>query len=84
MPGPDFLWSVDGYCKLVNYRFKIYAAINVYSQYIVWLYVGISACTSIVTSNRATPRHLTALSQLLSLATLLSSFSLRIRILSDQ
>ena len=40
--------------------------------------------TATVTSDRATPRHLTALSQLLSLAALLSSFSLRILILSDQ
>ena len=47
MPGPDFLWSVDSYCKLVNYGFEIYAAIDTYSHYIVWLYVGISACTSV-------------------------------------
>ncbi|KAL4766862.1 hypothetical protein BDW60DRAFT_221005 [Aspergillus nidulans var. acristatus] len=35
VPGPDFIWLIDGYLKLVLYRFKIYAAINAYSYYII-------------------------------------------------
>ena len=47
VPGPNYIWSLDGYCKLDQYGFEIYAAIDAYSRYIVWVYVGISARTSI-------------------------------------
>lgn len=42
IPGPNYLWSVDGYCKLQYWGIEIYAAIDAYSRYIVWIYVGIS------------------------------------------
>ncbi|KAL4972835.1 hypothetical protein BDW66DRAFT_162600 [Aspergillus desertorum] len=37
VPGPDFIWSIDGYIKLVSYGFEIYAAIDAYSRYIIWI-----------------------------------------------
>ena len=47
MPGPNYLWSIDGYCKLSFFGFEIYAAIDAYSRYITWIYVGISNRTAI-------------------------------------
>jgi hypothetical protein len=45
--GPNFIWSVDGHEKLKPYGFEIYACIDAYSRYIVWIYVGISAGTAV-------------------------------------
>ena len=45
VPGPNYIWSVDGYCKLRDYGFDIYAAIDAYSRYIVWCFVGFSGLT---------------------------------------
>ncbi|KAI9776548.1 MAG: hypothetical protein M1816_005235 [Peltula sp. TS41687] len=45
--GPNQLWSLDGYCKLEQYGFQVYAAIDAYSRYVVWCYVRISARTQI-------------------------------------
>ncbi|KAL6229002.1 hypothetical protein BDW75DRAFT_117457 [Aspergillus navahoensis] len=47
VPGPDFIWSIDGYLKLVSYGFEIYAAIDAYSRYIIWIYVGTSSRTAV-------------------------------------
>ncbi len=47
VPGPNFIWSIDGHCKLEMFGIEIFAAIDAYSRYIVWIYVGISARTSI-------------------------------------
>jgi hypothetical protein len=47
IPGPNYLWSIDGYCKLNFYGFELYAAIDAYSRYIVWVYIGISSRTAI-------------------------------------
>jgi hypothetical protein len=38
--GPNAVWSVDGYEKLANWGIQIYAAIDAYSRYIIWFYVG--------------------------------------------
>jgi hypothetical protein len=46
-PGPNFVWSIDGYCKLDVFGFQIYGAIDAYSRYVVWAYVGVSAHTGI-------------------------------------
>ena len=35
IPGPNWLWSIDGHCKLNFYGIEIYAAIDAYSQYII-------------------------------------------------
>jgi hypothetical protein len=46
-PGPDFIWSIDGYMKLEPCGIEIYAVIDAYSRYIIWIYVGISARTAV-------------------------------------
>ncbi|KAH7237859.1 hypothetical protein B0J15DRAFT_143639 [Fusarium solani] len=40
VPGPNFMWSLDGYEKLKNFGFSIYACIDTYSRAIIWIYVG--------------------------------------------
>ena len=45
--GPNEIWAVDGYMKLQPYGIEVYAAIDEYSRYIVWVYVGISAHTQV-------------------------------------
>jgi Clr5 domain len=47
IPGPNFVWSVDRYLKLAPYDIEVYAAINAYSRYIIWIYVGTSARTAV-------------------------------------
>ncbi|KAI8963489.1 hypothetical protein F5Y11DRAFT_319396 [Daldinia sp. FL1419] len=49
VPGPNFLWSLDGYAKLADFGFQIYACIDAYSRMIIWIYVGRSATTAIST-----------------------------------
>ena len=34
------MWSLDGYEKLKNFGFSIYACIDTYSRAIFWIYVG--------------------------------------------
>ncbi len=43
----NFIWSINDYCKLNMFEFEIYEIINVYSWYIVWIYVEISFHISI-------------------------------------
>jgi hypothetical protein len=38
---------MDGYLKLAPYGIEIYAAIDAYSRYVVWIYVGITARTAV-------------------------------------
>lgn len=45
-PGPDFVWSIDGHAKLARWGFEVYGAIDAYSRYITWFYVGNSAATA--------------------------------------
>ncbi|KGY14608.1 hypothetical protein PABG_12476 [Paracoccidioides brasiliensis Pb03] len=47
VPGPNYLWSIDGYCKLQHWGIEIYAAIDAYSRYIVWIYIGITNRTAV-------------------------------------
>ncbi|KAJ5612056.1 hypothetical protein N7510_005250 [Penicillium lagena] len=47
VPGPNFVWHIDGYMKLQPYGIEVYAAIDGYSRYIVWIYVGISTRTAV-------------------------------------
>jgi hypothetical protein len=35
VPGPNFIWSIDGYLKLALYGIEIYAAIDAYLRYII-------------------------------------------------
>ena len=41
------MWAVDGYLKLEPYGIEIYAGIDTYSRYIVWIYVGITCRTAV-------------------------------------
>lgn len=45
-PGPNYIHSIDAYCKLQPYGFEIYAGIDAYSRFITWFYTGISALTA--------------------------------------
>lgn len=45
-PGPNYIWSVDAYCKLEAYGFEVYAGIDAYARYITWFYCGVSARTA--------------------------------------
>lgn len=49
VPGPNFLWCLDGYEKLKRFGFQIYACVDAYSRCIIWFYVGRSATTSLST-----------------------------------
>ncbi|OQN95138.1 hypothetical protein B0A48_18723 [Cryoendolithus antarcticus] len=42
VPGPNYCLSMDGHCKLEKWGIQIYAAIDVYSRHIVWIYIGIT------------------------------------------
>ena len=46
-PGPNYAWSLDGYCKLELVGIQIYAAVDVYSRHVMWAYVGISGRTAV-------------------------------------
>ena len=45
--GPNFIWSIDGHCKLSPYGIDIYGAIDAYSRKLIWLYVGVSNQTQV-------------------------------------
>ncbi|OXV10153.1 hypothetical protein Egran_02085 [Elaphomyces granulatus] len=47
IPGPNYLWSIDGYCKFNFWGFEMYASIDAYSRYITWIYVGITSRTAV-------------------------------------
>ena len=42
VPGPNFVWHVDGYDKLKQFGLCIHAAIDGYSRRILWLEVGLT------------------------------------------
>ena len=45
--GPNRVLSIDGHDKLSRFGFEIYGAIDAYSRYVVWCYVGISNRTAV-------------------------------------
>ena len=45
--GPNPVLSIDGHDKLASFGFEIYGAIDAYSRYIVWCYIGISNRTAV-------------------------------------
>ena len=47
VPGPNYIWSIDGYDKLAPYGIEIYAGIDAYSRYMIWIYIGISNRTAV-------------------------------------
>ena len=52
--GPNDVWYIDGYMKLEPFGIEIYATIDGYSRYIVWIYVGITARTAVSVLRQAT------------------------------
>jgi hypothetical protein len=46
-PGPNQVWHVDGHLKLEPFGIEIYAAIDGFSRYITWVYIGVSARTAV-------------------------------------
>ena len=44
-PGPNYIWSIDAYCKLAHWGIEVYACIDAYSRCIIWAHVGHSAQT---------------------------------------
>jgi hypothetical protein len=46
VPGPNFIWSIDGHDKLAHWGFQIYGCIDAYSRNIIWMYVGTSNRTA--------------------------------------
>ena len=47
VPGPNFVWSIDGYCKLRFMGIEIYAGIDGYARFVPWHYCGISNDTAV-------------------------------------
>lgn len=45
--GPGRVLSIDGHDKLSRFGFQIYGAIDAYSRYITWCYIGISNQTAV-------------------------------------
>jgi hypothetical protein len=46
VPGPDYIWSIDGHDKLATWGVQIYTAIDAYSRHIIWIYIGVANCTT--------------------------------------
>lgn len=46
-PGPNYAWSMDAYCKLEFWGIQIYAAIDIYSRCLMWIYVGVTGRTAV-------------------------------------
>ncbi|KAG0635221.1 hypothetical protein HOY80DRAFT_1094511, partial [Tuber brumale] len=44
---PNRVLSIDGHDKLSRFGFEIYGAIDAYSRYLVWCYIGISNRTAV-------------------------------------
>ena len=47
VPGPDWLWRLDGHDKLARFGIEIYGCVDAYSRKIIWFYVGSSNRTQV-------------------------------------
>jgi hypothetical protein len=47
VPGPDWLWCLDGHDKLSRFGIEIYGYIDAYSRKIIWFFVGSSNRTQV-------------------------------------
>jgi transposase InsO family protein len=45
--GPNWCWSIDGHMKLQFFGIELYAAIDVHSRFVRWIYVGVTARTGV-------------------------------------
>src|SRR5204863_4325131 len=47
VPGPDWLWCLDGHDKLARFGIEIYGYIDAYSRKIIWFFIGSSNRTQV-------------------------------------
>jgi len=47
VPGPDWLWCLDGHDKLAKYGIEIYGSVDAYSRRVIWFFVGTSNRTQV-------------------------------------
>jgi hypothetical protein len=47
VPGPDWLWCLDGHDKLARFGIEIYGCVDAYSRKIIWFFVGSSNRTQV-------------------------------------
>ena len=47
VPGPNYMWCVDGHLKFREYGIGTYAMIDAYSRYVVAVFVGTSVTTAV-------------------------------------
>jgi transposase InsO family protein len=47
VPGPNWLWCLDGHDKLSRFGIEIYACIDAFSRKIIWFFVGSSNRTQV-------------------------------------
>src|SRR5271163_4868987 len=47
VPGPDWLWCLDGHDKLARYGIEIYGSVDAYSRKVIWFFVGTSNRTQV-------------------------------------
>ena len=45
--GPNQVWSIDEHDKLSRFGFQIYGAIDAYSRYMIWCFIGHSNRTAV-------------------------------------
>ena len=69
VPGPDYLWHIDGHDKLKPYGFSIHGCIDGFSRRIIWLEVGVTNKMPEVVAHY----YITALKQLKRLPTRIRS-----------
>jgi hypothetical protein len=44
---PNKFWFIDDHIKFELYKIKIYTVIDIYSRYVLWIYVSVTARTQI-------------------------------------
>ena len=47
VPGPDWLWCLDGHDKLSRFGIEIYACVDAFSRKIIWSFVDSSNRTQV-------------------------------------
>jgi hypothetical protein len=47
VPGPDWLWFLDGHDKSARFGIEIYSCIDAYSRKIIWFFISSSNRTQV-------------------------------------
>jgi hypothetical protein len=45
--GPNHIWHMIGFMKMAEFGLEMYAAIDEYSRYVLWIYVGVPSRTAV-------------------------------------